>query len=152
MTLERNRPDFLFVSSQSNPVALTLSEPTSSKHALILLVHELEADRSQAAADSARGMAHLALSGETVRASRFERKNLACFDGVIASNEHVRQRLAETYDFPAKRVAVLNDVRLGEWLAQGKERGLADTSPGSPFPSIPWSPKATCRRMISAGA
>jgi hypothetical protein len=132
--------DFLFVSDQTNPLALTL-ETEDVNTRLILIIHERPAERLRQAASARRGLFRLALEWEAQRAERFETENLACYDGVIVANEHDRDSYVLDYGFPSDRVAVIGKglevasqlARLDNWLGelanQSRLRGRATPLP-----------------------
>lgn len=103
--LDREQPDFLFVSPQLNPVALTLDLRRSNTR-LILATYDVEAVRVRRLADSQRGLARLGLELEARRATRFERHNLRAFDGVIAVSELDKRIFVDSYGWSAERVLV----------------------------------------------
>jgi hypothetical protein len=120
--LQRNVPDFLFVSPQSNPLALLLATQGLATR-LILIVHEIEAERLQLVAYGRRGIARLALKGEARRARRFEQENLARYDGVVFFSATHRQRLKDDYGYPPERMHTLapgTDPGFRDWLGHIK--------------------------------
>src|SRR5262249_15976569 len=106
--LDETLPDFLFVSPQSNPVALTL-QTASGRTRFIMASYDVEAVRMQRLARSLSGVAKLAASLEARRARRFERDNLALYDGIIAVSELDRDTFIREYDFEPVRVLVVNN-------------------------------------------
>jgi glycosyltransferase involved in cell wall biosynthesis len=107
--LEARRPDFLFVSPQTNPVALHLSTAQLPTR-LILAAYDVEAVRMERLAGAARGwLARLAQRWEAARARRFERRNLERYDGVVAVSELDRELFVREYGFPAERVHVVDN-------------------------------------------
>jgi glycosyltransferase involved in cell wall biosynthesis len=120
--LESNRFDFLFVSPQTNPLALTLKRKDFDTR-FIWIVDQIETERLELLAHSCRGMTRLAHNWEAQRARKFERENLALYDGVIAADERDRQALTNDWGYPAERIRVLGettDSGFGAWLAQLK--------------------------------
>ncbi len=118
-TLKSNNPDFLFVSTQTNPLAQTLSTNAVDTR-MILIVQQLEAERMQALADSSSPITRLARTWEAARARRFEQENLALYDAVIVATEHDRERLVACYGFPTERIRVIGkdgDPDFDAWLA-----------------------------------
>ena len=138
-TLRQNKPDFVFVSPQTNPLALMLAAEQSNVR-MILIVHELEAERLQRVAESKRGIARKFWNGEACRARRYEQENLVLYDGVIVAKERDRQRLAIDYGYPVERIRVVGeeaDPGLGQWLAWLKAlpryQGSAQREMSGPF-------------------
>jgi glycosyltransferase involved in cell wall biosynthesis len=105
--LETN-PDFLFVSPQPNPVALTLPRRNYSAR-FVMAAYDVEAVRVRRYARTQRGLKRLSLAREARRAERFERSNLALFDGVIAVSELDRSIFVERYAFEPERVLVIEN-------------------------------------------
>jgi glycosyltransferase involved in cell wall biosynthesis len=106
--LKSARFDFLFVGPQVNPVALTF-DTTQFQTRLIMSSYDIEAVRIRSFANSERGLSRLALRLEARRAARFERDNLARYDGVIAVSEQDRQYFIAQYGFAAERVLTLDN-------------------------------------------
>jgi len=106
--LDRNQPDFLFVSPQSNPVALTL-RTDRLRTRLIMASYDVEAVRVRRIAASHQSIRRLALDLEVPRARRFEHENLALYDGIIAVSELDRRIFIEDYGFPPARVLVIEN-------------------------------------------
>ena len=119
--LDRQEPDFLFITPQTNPVALTLST-RQLRTRLVLLADRVEKDAQRWLANTRRGLESLAYSLEAGRAHRFERRNLSRFDGVIVPGEQERRRLAEEYGYPAERVLVVPPGVEAAWWS-GTPRG-----------------------------
>jgi glycosyltransferase involved in cell wall biosynthesis len=118
MTLERNRPDFLFVSPQFTPLLLTLATESIDTR-VILIAHAVETQRMQAHVDSRRGPARLLSHAEIRRAREFETANLARCDGILAATQQDRLAFARFFDFPLERIRVVDstDARgLRVWL------------------------------------
>jgi glycosyltransferase involved in cell wall biosynthesis len=106
--LREARPDFLFVSPQLNPIALTLGRgPMETR--LVMASYDVEAVRVSRLAALGRGLPGLAQRLEARRAARFERDNLARFDGVIAVSDLDRGIFMERYGLPAERVLTLEN-------------------------------------------
>jgi glycosyltransferase involved in cell wall biosynthesis len=114
--LRETRPDFLFVSPQLNPVALTL-DLAGVETRLVLASYDVEAVRVRRLAATQRGLDGLRLRLEARRAARFERDNLALFDGVIAVSELDRGRFTDDYGFPSDRVLALANGVDSEYFA-----------------------------------
>jgi glycosyltransferase involved in cell wall biosynthesis len=110
----RHRPEFLFVGDQANPAALALDTSNTTTR-LVLIAHELEAERLERQAASSRGLSRLAASLEARRGQRFEAANLAQYDGVIAASAAERELLASRYGFPSHRVLVTGRTVDAEW-------------------------------------
>jgi glycosyltransferase involved in cell wall biosynthesis len=128
--IARYSPDFLFVTPQTNPLALTL-ETKGRNTRLILIAHAIEGQRMRELAAGRRGLSRLALKWEADRAARFERENLARYDGVIAFSERDRRLLVGAYGFPAERVLVVGEAEAAAEVAahhaaRGDVPGLAD--------------------------
>jgi glycosyltransferase involved in cell wall biosynthesis len=101
-------PDFLFVSPQTNPIALimqTLDLPTR----LIMASYDVEAVRIHRMAQAHHGLARVAMDIEARRAVAFERDNLARYDGVIAVSELDKQMFVSDYGFAPERVLVIEN-------------------------------------------
>lgn len=106
--LEIRQPEFLFVSPQPNPIALTLRVdglPTR----MVMASYDVEALRMRRIAEAQRGLRRLALSLEAERADDFERCNLARFDAVIAVSQQEKQVFVDRYGFEAERVLVIEN-------------------------------------------
>jgi hypothetical protein len=120
--LHWNRPDFLFVCPQSNPMPLLLTaEPTDTR--IIVVAHEVDTDRMESLARAATGLKRRALEAEARRTRTFERENLACCDGILAASESDRERFVSEYGMPAERVFVFtsqDDAGLLAFLARLK--------------------------------
>ena len=106
--LARLDPDFFFVSPQTNPAALFV-DARRSRARRIMASYDVEAVRLARFVRSERGLRRLALSLEARRAARFERENLAQFDGIIAVSELDRAAFVERYRFPPERVLVIEN-------------------------------------------
>lgn len=105
--LTRERPDFLFVNPQLNPMALFLRTRTLHTR-LVLVAHEVEAVRAGRRTGEG-GLARLAGGLELRRARRFESRNLALYDGVIAASETDKTAFVERYGFDPRRILVVED-------------------------------------------
>jgi glycosyltransferase involved in cell wall biosynthesis len=115
-SLERDPPDFLFVSPQLNPVALLLRHrdlPTR----LVMASYDVEAVRIQRLASAAGGIPRIAQRLEARRAARFERDNLVHYDGIIAVSELDKDHFAERYAFPRERILVIENGVDPEYFA-----------------------------------
>jgi glycosyltransferase involved in cell wall biosynthesis len=120
------RPDFLFVGDQTNPLTLTLALGQTDTR-LVLIASAVEAEAARRAIRG-WGPGRLALALEASRARRFEGRNLACFDGVIAASEEDKRSLGELYGMAAERIHVVGpvaDVEAGNVSPHGLA-GLAD--------------------------
>jgi glycosyltransferase involved in cell wall biosynthesis len=106
--LETRRPDFLFVSPQTNPVALLL-DTTKVPTRMIMAAYDVEAVRMYRIAASCQGLRKAALELEARRAAHFERANLAHYDGVIAVSDLDRQIFIHDYGFAPKRVLTIEN-------------------------------------------
>ena len=106
--LERTDPDFLFVSPQTNPVALLL-DTRRLRTRLIMASYDVEAVRMRRFVRSETGLRRLAMSLEARRAARFERKNLKAFDGVIAVSDLDKSIFVGEHGFASERVLVLEN-------------------------------------------
>ncbi|MEP0783657.1 glycosyltransferase [Trichocoleus sp. DQ-A3] len=107
-TIEREQPDFLFVSPQVNSVALTL-KTAGLRTRFIMASYDVEAVRMQRLAASQRGIAKVALSLEARRALCFEQENLCAYDGVIAVSELDKNIFVAKYGFAPERVLVIEN-------------------------------------------
>jgi glycosyltransferase involved in cell wall biosynthesis len=106
--LAREAPDFLFVSPQTNPIALLLSNANTATR-LILASYDVEAVRMRRIAASYRGLKRAALDLETIRATHFEHDNIALYDGVIAVSETDKQIFMRDYGLADERVLVIEN-------------------------------------------
>jgi glycosyltransferase involved in cell wall biosynthesis len=106
--IEQRSPDFLFVSPQTNPLALTLATRQASTR-LILASYDVEAVRMRRIAATYRGFARFALDLEVRRASYYEHINLAMYDGIIAVSELDKRLFIHEYGFPAERIVVIEN-------------------------------------------
>ena len=102
------KSDFLFVSPQSNPVALMLNL-TGMDTRLIMASYDVEVVRMRRFAASQGGMTKAALALEACRAERFEKENLALYDSIIAVSELDKEIFVNEYDFPAERIVVIDN-------------------------------------------
>jgi glycosyltransferase involved in cell wall biosynthesis len=106
--LLETQPDFLFVSPQLNPLALMLhSIPASTR--LILATYDVERARIASMAEANRGLARVAMILEAKRSRRFERDNIAKYDGMIAVSRRDRDILASEYGYPVDRILVIEN-------------------------------------------
>ncbi len=108
--LMRSPADFLFVTPQLNPVLLELdgfSLPSSLR--TILLTYDVEAVRMERLVHTGTALARYAKRLEAHRAERFERANLAQFDGVVVVSELDRKILIERYGIEEERVLVIEN-------------------------------------------
>jgi glycosyltransferase involved in cell wall biosynthesis len=105
--LAQEAPDFLFVSPQVNALGLYLRDvPRGTR--LILASYDVEAVRMRRLGGVHQSwLARTAGWLESRRARRFERDNLACYDGIVAVSELDKQLFVELYDYPAERVLVV---------------------------------------------
>jgi glycosyltransferase involved in cell wall biosynthesis len=99
----RSSPDFLFVSPQTNPIALMTGDAGETRR--VLCTFDVERDRMASLSASARGLARRALVQEARRAERFESANLAAYDGVVAVSASDRARFVDAYGLEPDRVA-----------------------------------------------
>jgi glycosyltransferase involved in cell wall biosynthesis len=106
--LEQAPPDFVFVSPQLNPIALHLPR-RDPRTRFIMASYDVEAVRLQRLAGASRGLARLAQRLEARRALRFERDNLARYDGIIAVSELDKEHFIRMYSYPAERILVLEN-------------------------------------------
>ncbi|RUT07599.1 hypothetical protein DSM106972_018590 [Dulcicalothrix desertica PCC 7102] len=107
-TLEREQPDFFFVSPQLNPVALNL-KLVSLQTRLILASYDVEWVRIKRLVASQKGLARLKMSAEIRRAASFEKENLANYDGIIAVSELDKQIFVKEYRFAPERILVVEN-------------------------------------------
>jgi glycosyltransferase involved in cell wall biosynthesis len=106
--LDESPSDFLFVSPQLNPVALLLRHqhlPTR----LVMASFDVEAVRIERLASAVGGIARIAQELEARRAIRFERDNLAHYDGIIAVSELDKEHFAHRYSYPRERILVIEN-------------------------------------------
>lgn len=110
LTLQREAPDVLLVGAEDNPAAgaLQVEHPRTR---LVLLARRV-------GLSAGRGLF------EAGRAERFERKNLALYDGVIVPSAADRDALVAQHGFSPDRVAVLTVDGDVEFLDGGSRRGL----------------------------
>jgi glycosyltransferase involved in cell wall biosynthesis len=106
--LTERTPDFLFVSPQTNPVALIL-QAADLPIRLIMASYDVEAVRMHRMAQTHHGLARVAMDMEARRAVAFERDNLAHYDGVIAVSELDKQMFVSDYGFAPERVLVIEN-------------------------------------------
>ncbi|MBV9122859.1 MAG: glycosyltransferase [Planctomycetes bacterium] len=105
--LAERPPDFLFVSPQTNPVALRLGSRGPGPR-LILASYDVETVRMRRLADTAKGWPQRrAARREAERARRFEEINLACYDGLIAVSDLDKEIFVREFGFPPERVLVV---------------------------------------------
>ena len=114
--LERASPDFFFVSPQLNPIALHLRH-RDLRTRFILASYDVEAVRIERFASAGRGIARVAQALEARRAARFERDNLAHYDGIIAVSELDKERFTRRYGFPRERILVIENSVDPEYFA-----------------------------------
>ena len=106
--LARKQPDFLFVSPQVNPIALTFGS-VGLRTRLIMATYDVEAERIRSFAEASRGLTRLAFHLESRRARRFEEENLRAYDGVIAVSAKDRDVFVNRYGFTPARVLVVDN-------------------------------------------
>jgi glycosyltransferase involved in cell wall biosynthesis len=106
--LREGSPDFLFVSPQLNPMALTLDLDGVDTR-LVMASYDVEAVRMERLADLETGVARWTRRLEARRARRFERDNLGRFDGVIAVSDLDRSLFMEGYRLSAERVLTIEN-------------------------------------------
>ena len=104
--LQQHPPDFLFVSPQVNPIALTL-DTSALRTRLVMASYDVEAERIDSFAQASRGLQRVALRLERDRARRFEAENLRAFDGIIAVSERDKDTFVGRYGFSPDRVLVI---------------------------------------------
>lgn len=145
--LEERRPDFLFVSPQSNPVAMT-ANLGRVRTRLIMASYDVECVRLRRLAASHTGLAGVALRAEARRAARFERDNLRLYDGVMAVSALDKQTFIRDYAFPDERVLVL-DNGIDPAYFQFHERVAADRPEIVYTGSFTYAPnRQAARRLI----
>jgi glycosyltransferase involved in cell wall biosynthesis len=147
--LKESRPDFLFVSPQLNPLALTL-DLRGVDTRLVLASYDVEAVRVRRLAGQETGPRRLRQRLEARRAARFERDNLARFDGVIAVSDLDRRLFTERYDLPGERVvAIENAVDPGYFAFQPR---VASDAPSIVFVgSLGYAPNAQAAARLLDG-
>ena len=101
-------PDFLFVSPQSNPVAMMLNIPEADTR-LIMGSYDVEAVRMRRFAASKGGLAKAGRLLDARRAKRFEKENLRFYDGIIAVSDVDKDIFVKEYGFPSERVLVIDN-------------------------------------------
>jgi glycosyltransferase involved in cell wall biosynthesis len=106
--LIRQQPDFLFISSQINPIALTL-DTSGLRSRLVMASYDVEAERIGSFAEASRGISRFAFRLESRRARVFEEQNLRAFDGVIAVSANDKDIFVNRYGLPAERVLVIEN-------------------------------------------
>lgn len=106
--LTQKPSDFLFVSPQSNPVAM-MRNMAEIDTRLIMASYDVEAVRMRRFAASQGGMAKVAFALEARRAERFEKENLAFYDGVVAVSNLDKDIFVSEYGFPPERVVVIDN-------------------------------------------
>jgi glycosyltransferase involved in cell wall biosynthesis len=106
--LIRRAPDFLFISPQVNPIALTLGA-LGPRSRLVMGSYDVEAERIESFAEASRGLRRLAFRLEADRARRFEQENLRAFDGVIAVSARDRDAFVDRYGFSSDRVLIVEN-------------------------------------------
>ena len=106
--LARKQPDFLFVSPQVNPIALTFGS-VGLQTRLIMATYDVEAERIRSFAEASQGLTRLAFRLESRRARRFEEENLRAYDGVIAVSAKDRDVFVNRYGFAPERVLVIDN-------------------------------------------
>lgn len=102
--LEESQPDFLFVSPQSNPVALMLDKSKYNTR-FIFATYDVEAVRVKRIAEATGDVT----SQQASLAEAFERENLAAYDGILAVSELDKQIFVEKYQFPSERILVIEN-------------------------------------------
>jgi glycosyltransferase involved in cell wall biosynthesis len=124
--LASEAPDFLFVGPQVNPTAMLLAH-ADRRTRLILASYDVESVRMARLATARRTWpGRLAGRLEARRAMRYERDNLALFDGVIAVSELDKQLFVERYGFPTERVLVVpNGVDPAYFAYEKRQAGAA---------------------------
>ena len=106
--LDRDDPDFVFVSPQLNPLALRL-DTRRTRARLVLATYDVEAVRMERLAGSAPWLRRPGMKAEAARAAAFERAQLLRFDGVIAVSDLDRQAFVERYGLVPERVLVVEN-------------------------------------------
>lgn len=101
--LEQERPDFLFVSPQVNPLALRLDRQKFPSR-MILATYDLEFVRVSRLVAGQRGIARAAGVLEARRADAYERRNLGSYDGIIVVSELDRSILVDRMGIAGERV------------------------------------------------
>ena len=104
--LEDHAPDFLFISPQVNPIALTF-DTSALRTRLVMASYDVEAERIESFAKASRGLQRFVLGLEGKRARRFESENLRAFDGIIAVSDRDKDTFVGRYDFSPDRVLVV---------------------------------------------
>lgn len=106
--LLRDQPDFLFVSPQVNPIALTFPAE-GLRTRLVMASYDVEAERIRSFVEASRGLTKVAFHLESRRAQRFEEENLQVYDGVIAVSAKDRDVFIGRYGFSPERVLVIEN-------------------------------------------
>ncbi|MFL5540104.1 MAG: glycosyltransferase, partial [Longimicrobiaceae bacterium] len=123
--LREQAPDFLFVSSQANPVGILL-DGRDLETRFVLASYDVEASRLRTFADSASPRRKPALALEARRAARFERESVERYDGVIVVSELDRDAYVR-YGFEPERVLILeNGVDPRYFAFQERDPAAAD--------------------------
>jgi glycosyltransferase involved in cell wall biosynthesis len=106
--LSHQPPDFVFISPQVNPIALTL-DTAGLRSRLVMASYDVEAERIESFAASSGGLRRVALRLEGRRARRFEEENLRAFDGIIAVSARDKDAFVGRYGFSSERVLVIEN-------------------------------------------
>jgi len=101
-------PDFVFISPQSNPSPLLMAGlPKQTR--VIMASYDVEVERIQRLGDLESGLKRMAMRLEAWRASRFESKNLARCDGVIAVSDEDREWFIKKNGVAPERVLTIEN-------------------------------------------
>jgi glycosyltransferase involved in cell wall biosynthesis len=113
--LREERPDFLFVSPQVNPLGLLLDRNRFSSR-MILLTYDLEAVRFPRLVADRKGIKRAAGILEARRACTYERHNLDAYDGIVVVSELDRSILMNKMGVDGERViSVENGVDISKF-------------------------------------
>jgi len=107
-SLKETDPHFLFVSPQTNPLALLLSNVTGETRK-ILATYDVEKVRLDRLRDSMAGFRWFGAHLEARRAARFERQNVNQFEGIIAVSELDRSIFIGSYGVAPERVLAIEN-------------------------------------------
>lgn len=114
--LEKGQPDFLFVSPQTNPIALLLNKDRLQTR-FIMASYDVETVRVERLLKLQQEKGEKVDRSELIRSEQFEAQSLKAYDGIIAVSELDKQIFAERYDFSPERILVLENSVDTEYFA-----------------------------------
>jgi glycosyltransferase involved in cell wall biosynthesis len=115
-SLENDKPDFFFISPQTNPVALLLNKKDLQTR-FIMASYDVEAVRVERLLKSRIEQGEQVDQTEIERSEQFERQNLEQCDGIIAVSDLDKQVFIERYGYPQERILVLENSVDTEYFA-----------------------------------